>query len=185
MTILGYPVGKLAGFGFVGYRRPTSLLRQGSRFFLDEVLRMLFASRTLSPNTADSNIGHMEDNMIGTTPRRRCFFAAISSASFLLFAILIAAPPGFSHGGKGHATDVFTTLQALQKATELYNQLLWSGKLPGIWETDLARVEISNRNKGRRQEIVVSFQRHTGEPKTVYIFFSADGRYAGSNFTGQ
>jgi hypothetical protein len=49
----------------------------------------------------------------------------------------------------------------------------------------LARVEISNRNKGGRQEIVVSFQRPTGEPKTLYIFFSADGRYAGSNFTGR
>jgi hypothetical protein len=91
---------------------------------------MLFAARTPSPNTADGNIVHMEGNMIGTTPRRRCFFAAIGSASFLLFAILIAAPPGFSHGGKGHATDVFTTLEALQKATELYDRLLWSGQLP-------------------------------------------------------
>jgi hypothetical protein len=113
----------------------------------------------------------MEDNMIGTTHRRSYFFAVIISAAFLLLTVLIAAP--------------FTTSQALQKATELYNQLLWSGKLPGSWETDLARVEISNRNKGGRQEIVVSFQRPTGEPKTLYIFFSADGRYAGSNFTGR
>jgi hypothetical protein len=127
----------------------------------------------------------MEDNMSGTTHRRRYFLAVIISAASLLLTVLIAAPPGFTHGGKGHFTDVFTTLQALQKATELYNQLIWSGKLPGSWETDLARVEISNRNKGGRQEIVVSFQRPTGEPKTLYIFFSADGRYAGSNFTGQ
>ena len=123
--------------------------------------------------------------MSGTTPRRRYFFAVIISAASLLLTVLIAAPPGFSHGGKGHSPDVFTTLQALQKATEFYDQLLWSGKLPGSWETDLARVEISNRNKGGRQEIVVSFERPTGEPKTVYIFFSADGKYAGSNFTGQ
>ena len=123
--------------------------------------------------------------MNGTTPRRRYFFAVIISAASLLLTVLIAAPPGFSHGGKGHSPDVFTTLQALQKATEFYDQLLWSGKLPGSWETDLARVEISNRNKGGRQEIVVSFERPTGEPKTVYIFFSADGKYAGSNFTGQ
>lgn len=123
--------------------------------------------------------------MSGTTYRRRYFFAVIISTASLLLTVLIAAQPGFSHGGKGHATDVFTTLQALQKAMELYNQLLWSGKLPGSWETDLARVEISSRNKGRRKEIVVSFQRPTGEPKTLYIFFSADGRYAGSNFTGK
>ena len=127
----------------------------------------------------------MEDNMSGTTHRRRYFFAVIISAASLLLTVLIAVPPGFSHGGKGHSTDMFTTLQALQKATKLYDQLLWSGKLPGSWETDLARVEISNLNKGGRQEIVVSFQRPTGEPKTLYIFFTADGRYAGSNFTGQ
>lgn len=114
----------------------------------------------------------------------RSFLGSIA-AVIAIFTILFVAGSVFAHGGKGHSTDVFTTLQALQKATEFYDQLLWSGKLPGSWETDLARVEISNRNKGGRQEIVVSFERPTGEPKTVYIFFSADGRYAGSNFTGQ
>jgi len=114
-----------------------------------------------------------------------CSFLGSIAAVVALFTILSVTGSVFAHGGKGHSTDVFTTLQALQKATELYNQLLWSGKLPGSWETDLSRVEISNRNKGGRQEIVVSFQRPTRDPKTLYIFFSADGRYAGSNFTGQ
>ena len=46
-------------------------------------------------------------------------------------------------------------------------------------------VEVSNRQKGGKEEVVVSFHRAEGEPKAVYIFFAAGGKYAGSNFTGE
>jgi hypothetical protein len=96
----------------------------------------------------------------------------------------LVAGPVLSHGGKKHA-ESFTALQALQQGTDLFNKLVGSGKLEEGWETDLANVEITNRQKGGNAEYVVSFQRSTGDPNTVYIFFTADGKYSGSNFTGE
>ena len=89
----------------------------------------------------------------------------------------------YGHGGK-HAGQ-FTRLQALQKATMMYDQLVNKGKLDQVWETGLQNVTISNRKKDGKDEIVVSFSRSEGEPNAVYIFFNADGKYAGSNFTGE
>ena len=87
------------------------------------------------------------------------------------------------HGGK-HAGK-FTRLQALQKATKMYDQLIDKGKLDSNWETGLENVTIANRKVNGKDEIVVSFERSQGDPKSVFIFFSADGKYAGSNFTGE
>jgi hypothetical protein len=113
----------------------------------------------------------------------RSFIGGIASV-VALFSILSVTGLVFAHGGKGHANS-FTPLQALQKSTDLFNQLVGSGKLGENWETDLANVGITNRQKGGNTEYVVSFQRSTGDPKTVYIFFTADGKYSGSNFTGK
>ena len=88
----------------------------------------------------------------------------------------------YGHGGK-HAGQ-FTRLQALKKATIMYDQLVNNGKLDQVWETGLKNVTISNRKKDGEDEIVVSFERLEGDPKAVYIFFKAEGKYAGSNFTG-
>ena len=46
----------------------------------------------------------------------------------LLIGFLISASLAYSHGGK-HAPGEFTHLQALKKATELYDQLIGKGKL--------------------------------------------------------
>jgi hypothetical protein len=113
-----------------------------------------------------------------------CSFLGSIAAVVALFTILSVTGLVFAHGGKKHA-DSFTALQALQEGTDLFNQLVGSGKLDESWETDLANVGITNRQKGGHTEYVVSFQRSTGDPKTVYIFFSADGKYSGSNFTGE
>ena len=104
--------------------------------------------------------------------------------TIILFLISISEAPVLGHGGK-HAADAFTHLQALQKATELYDRLIGNGKLDQSWETTLTRVNVSTRQKGDKKEVVVSFQRAEGKPQNVYIFFSADGKYAGANFTGE
>ena len=104
--------------------------------------------------------------------------------AIILFWISISIIPVFGHGGK-HAAGEFTHLQALQKATEMYDRLIANGKLDQSWETTLMRVNVSNRQKENEMEIVVSFQRAEGEPQSVYIFFTAKGEYAGSNFTGE
>ena len=106
------------------------------------------------------------------------------SIIFLLVAILVSASLAFSHGGK-HKPGEFTHLQALKKATELYDQLIGKGKLDQSWENALSQVDVFKRGKDDKNEIVVSFQRADGEPKTVYIFFNSSGKYSGSNFTGE
>ncbi|MEE9119956.1 MAG: DUF6488 family protein, partial [Syntrophobacteria bacterium] len=94
-----------------------------------------------------------------------CSFFGSIAAVVAIFTILSVAGSVFAHGGKGHA-DSFSALQALQKSTDLFNQLVGSGKLGESWETDLANVEISNPQKGGHTEYVVSFRRSTGDPKT-------------------
>ena len=103
---------------------------------------------------------------------------------FLLVLFLVFTPIAFSHGGK-HAQGEFTNLQALKKATELYDQLIGKGKLDQSWENKLSQVDIFKRGTDDKYEIVVSFERTEGDPKTVYIFFDTNGQYAGSNFSGK
>lgn len=100
-----------------------------------------------------------------------------------LFTIINSAVAAFGHGGKH--SEAFSHLQALQKATQLYDQLINNRKLDQSWETDLEQVTVSNRQKGDKNEIVVVFHRREGDPRAVYIFFNADGKYVGSNFTGE
>jgi hypothetical protein len=100
----------------------------------------------------------------------------------ILMVILWTVATVYGHGGK-HA-DQFSRLQALQEATKIYDQLISKGKLDQDWETGLENVTISNRKKNGKDETVVSFNRSEGEPKAVYIFFNAEGKYAGSNFNG-
>lgn len=101
----------------------------------------------------------------------------------LFIVLLISASLAFSHGGK-HAPGEFTNLQALKKATELYDQLIGKEKLDQSWENKLSKVDVFKREKDDKNEFVVSFQRASGEPKTVYIFFDSSGKYSGSNFSG-
>jgi len=100
-----------------------------------------------------------------------------------LIAVIMTVSLAFGHGGKH--SDKFTQLQALQKATKLLDQLVSKGKLDQSWETGLATVAISKRKNNGKDEIVVYFQRNEGDPKAVYIFFNSNGKYSGSNFTGE
>jgi uncharacterized protein DUF6488 len=102
-----------------------------------------------------------------------------------IWVVLILTIPAFGHGGKTHADNAFTSFQALQKATELFDRLVASGKLEETWETELVTVGISTRARANEEEKVVSFKKASGTPDTVYIFFTAAGKYSGSNFTGE
>ena len=110
---------------------------------------------------------------------------SIRISFFLLLILLFTAAVVFAHGGKAHDMGEFTHLAALKKATELYDKLIESQKLDPAWETDLERVEVSHRQKGNDTEVVVAFHRAEGDPKSVFIFFTLNGEYAGSNFTGE
>ena len=107
-----------------------------------------------------------------------------NAIGLLLFVFLISVSLAYSHGGK-HAPGEFTHLQALKKATELYDQLIEKRKLDQSWENNLSQVDVFKRGTDAKYEIVVSFERTEGYPKTVYIFFNTSGKYVGSNFTGE
>ena len=107
----------------------------------------------------------------------------ITQITVVCVGLALTAVVAVGHGGK-HA-DVFTHLQALQKATQLYDRLISQKKLDPSWETSLKQVTVSNRQKGDKKEIVVEFQRDKGDPPAVYIFFDTAGKYTGSNFTGE
>lgn len=107
----------------------------------------------------------------------------ILGIGLLILVLIISTTFAFGHGGKH--SDKFTQLQALQKATNLFDQLITKGKLDQSWEIGLQNVTISKRKNKGKDEVVVSFQRKEGDPRSVYIFFKPDGKYAGSNFTGE
>ena len=109
-----------------------------------------------------------------------------------IFGLLIAvslngafALSAYGHGGKTHGEESFTALQALVKATQLYDRLIVSGKLAEEWETGLKRVMIDIRNSNEKREYVVQFEKLKGEQGSVYFFFDQEGEYSGSNFTGK
>ncbi len=104
----------------------------------------------------------------------------------LFFGAVVASAVVYAHGGKSHgAGGEFTNLEALKKATELYDKLVASNKLDVSWEISVEAIQIAERRKGSEVEKVVSFSKKTGDPRTVYIFFTSHGEYAGSNLTGQ
>ena len=104
---------------------------------------------------------------------------------FMSLISLFAAAVVFAHGGKAHEMGEFTHLAALKKATDLYDKLIGSQKLDQAWETGLERVEVFHRQRGNDTEVVVAFYRAEGDPESVFIFFTLQGEYAGSNFTGE
>lgn len=91
----------------------------------------------------------------------------------------------FAHGGKSHGETEFTSFQAVQKASQLYDRLIISGKLNGAWETGLSSITINSRQTDGKKEYVVKFMRSQGEPDSVYFFFDLKGEYSGSNFSGK
>lgn len=95
------------------------------------------------------------------------------------------AIPVLAHGGKSHGETEFTSFQAVQKASQLYDRLIIAGKLDGGWETGLSSITVNTRQAGDKKEYIVKFIRSQGEPDSVYFFFDLKGKYTGSNFSGK
>lgn len=102
-----------------------------------------------------------------------------------LLAFYISVPLVSAHGPKGHGDAEFNALEAVKKGITLYDKLVASGKLNEPWETDLTNIEVFPQQNGKKSEIVVKFSRAKGEPQSVYIFFTENGDYSASNFTGK
>ena len=103
----------------------------------------------------------------------------------MIIIVTAIATPALSHGPKGHSEGIFTVFQAVKKSVALYDKLVVSGKMAESWETDLVTIEVTNRGAESKKEFVVKFIRSTSDPRAVFIFFSGNGEYKGSNFTGK
>lgn len=105
----------------------------------------------------------------------------------VLFGAFMSGALVWAHGGKGHGSGgEFTNLEALKKATQVYDKLVGSEKFGIDWETGLESIKITEREKQGGTEKVVAFYRSAEkDPQVVYIFFKSNGEYAGSNFTGR
>jgi hypothetical protein len=118
-----------------------------------------------------------------TSNKLRLVIITVAVIGFIYIGI--GSLPAYSHGGKTHGGEIFTAFQAVQKATQMYDQLISSGKLPEVWETELKSINIAIRKSTDKREYVIQFQRAEGDPDSVYFFFNQQGKYSGSNFTGK
>lgn len=112
------------------------------------------------------------------------FMPSLYGVAVVLLVILTSSAV-FGHGGQSHAEQAFTNFKAMEKAMEIFDQLLAAGKLDESWETGLQEVSVSVRQESDGQKSVVRFTRPAGDPKTLFLFFNAEGEYAGANYTGQ
>jgi hypothetical protein len=130
------------------------------------------------------NIEKSEDTMIQYTNRHNMRLL-MTLAWFVTVIVFTGTGIANGHGGKTHSENPFSAFQAVQKATELYDRLIVSGKLEEGWETDLSSIHVSVRGDDTSRETVVQFERTGGDPDSLYFFFDRRGEYSGSNFTGQ
>ena len=93
---------------------------------------------------------------------------------------------GHSHDDGEHGHGDMTSEKASQKAVRKLADLIDHGKLDRSWEGRMPeRVEKKAFAKG--PEWVVSFRNDSiadTSQQTLYIFFTLDGRYIASNFSG-
>jgi hypothetical protein len=58
----------------------------------------------------------------------------------------------------GHGGTNFSSLQAVKKATELYDRLITMGKLPEEWETRLISIEVGTRQNNGWNHIFFGYE---------------------------
>jgi len=117
--------------------------------------------------------------------RRRHMRLMMTIALIVTGVVVTGTGIANSHGGKTHDEEPFSAFQAVQKATQLYDRLIVSGKLPESWETNLSSIHVSVRRDENNRETVVQFKRTGGDPESVYFYFDRQGEYSGSNFSGE
>jgi len=76
----------------------------------------------------------------------RNIYAVIATVA--IFGASMSGAFVWAHGGKSHGSGgEFTNLEALKKATEIYDKLVASEKFGVEWETGLGNINITNEKK--------------------------------------
>jgi len=103
--------------------------------------------------------------------------------SSLLFASPVMAGAGHDHGSGGHSHGSVSGSEVIKKATEKVKSLIGSGKLDKSW-ADVKADGASTRG----DEWVVTYKNDKASDtakRTLYLFFTLDGMYIATNFTGK
>lgn len=114
------------------------------------------------------------------------------SSALLVFSFLLTAPAmagiGHEHGpGGSHSHGPMTSNAAIKKAEKQVKSLVEKGKIDKSW-TDAKLVESKQADFGKGQEWVVSFKNDKEKDSTkqvIYVFYTLNGSYLATNFTGK
>jgi len=106
--------------------------------------------------------------------------------SALLFASPLMAGEGHDHGSGGHSHGPISNEGAINKATMKVKSLVESGKLDKSWGGVIAE-GATQKTFSDGPEWVVTFKNNKANDaakQTLYMFFTIDGNYIATNFTG-
>lgn len=114
------------------------------------------------------------------------------STVLLISSFLLASPvmagAGHEHGpGGSHAHGPISSDAAVKRAEKQVKSLVQKGKLDKSWSA-AKLVESVQKDFGKGQEWVVSFkndQEKDTTKQTLYVFYTLNGSYLATNFTGK
>lgn len=99
-----------------------------------------------------------------------------------LFGQQVLAGPGH-----GHSHGPITSDRAVEKATKHVEKLVQNGKIDASWSGATSK-SVEEKSFGHGPEWVVAFENKAiedPEKQTLYVFYTLNGKYLASNFTGQ
>lgn len=107
--------------------------------------------------------------------------------SSLLFTSPVMAGSGHDHGNGGHSKGPIFSEGVIKKATNQVKSLVERGKLDKSW-VGIKAEGATQKTFSNEPEWVVTFkndQVSDTSKQTLYMFFSLDGGYIATNFTGK
>ncbi|MDP2762002.1 MAG: DUF6488 family protein [Sideroxyarcus sp.] len=115
-------------------------------------------------------------------------FSTALLVSSLLFTSPVMAGAGHDHGsgGHSHSQGPVSSDVAVKKATNKVKSLVESGKIDKSW-ANVKATGATQKTFGDRAEWVVTFKNEKVSEvakQTLYLFFTLDGSYIATNFTG-
>lgn len=114
--------------------------------------------------------------------------SSVLFVSSLLLASPTMAGAGHEHGpGGSHTHGPITSDAAVKKAEKQVKALIERGRLDKSW-SEAKLVESVQKDFGKGQEWVVSFKNDKEKDtakQTVYVFYTLNGSYLATNFTGK
>lgn len=104
----------------------------------------------------------------------------------ILLAVSLAAPVVYAGPGHDHAHEKISQDVAGRMAAKKIDQLVEKNIIPASWQKIVpARVEKKTFAKGPEWMVVFKNPKIGDKSKqTLYVFFSEDGHYLATNYTG-